>query len=77
MKFSIGTARDFYSDEKEVERLKQLGIGFVKDGDGWRRKSCGETEINTLEELLSLVGEFGDVIVYEKQHLVIYDGYLE
>ena len=36
-----------------------------------------EVEINTLEELMALVEEYGEDLVINKERIIIYDDYLE
>ncbi len=78
MRFRLRTAGRFYSDEEERKRLSKLGFQFVPLGQyTFLIEGTGTVEINTLEELLAFLKEFGSIIVEDYDSLIIYDHYIE
>ena len=82
MKFRLETSGIYYS-ESEKNKLEKLGFHFAEAdkrnlSTAYRIKSYPkvEIEINSLEELMILVKEFGEIIISENE-LEIYDNYRE
>jgi hypothetical protein len=78
--FNLSTSRFTYKKE-EALKLKKLGLKFEDINDNCvKQKGSAEIEINSLDELLSLVKEYGDIIiglVNDKPDIEIYDDYRE
>jgi hypothetical protein len=72
MKFYLNTAGNFYTDDTKT-KLEKLGFEFEEDG--WKLNNP-TIEISTLEELINLQNEYGDLII-RKDSIVIYDDYME
>ena len=82
MKFKLTTAGYFYKKEN-AESLGKLGIKFIESGQGTGIKGIFTVtqedtyiEINTIEELVALTEEYGD-IVFDGEEIEIYDDYRE
>jgi hypothetical protein len=79
MKFKIDTSGFFYSVE-EAKKLEDLGFTFEKyeyRGHQFHKTSkLIEIEINSLDELLKFVKEYGPIILKEDE-IEIYDNYRE
>lgn len=77
MIFNVVTAGKIYDDQAQIDRLKKLGFTFEEWGP--REPSWGHTgteqrisgkvsiEINTLEELITFIAEYGDVIIEQNE----------
>jgi hypothetical protein len=84
--FALTTAGFFY-EKDEAKKLEKLGFTFKKfedeiTDDCRRTKASGsvEIEIDTLDELLAIAKEHGDIIVSFNEDLPgieIYDDYRE
>lgn len=92
MKFEILTARDGYlpdDDAEKVWKLEAIGFHFHPTerlfGEGlfmWKTNTNVFTEMNSLEEMMDFVKEWGKVIVEpgiftDTPSLTIYDGEVE
>lgn len=85
MKFTVDTAKYFYSDEEEVNELEKIGFNFkIKNGepgtifeDSFTIGKDIEIELNSLEELVEFSEKFGDLIIdgVDKK-ITIYNGYV-
>lgn len=86
MKFYIKTSGMYYYDKNKIDKLKRLGFEFDPKGYILNSSStiCFDDddpelptiEINSLDELMQLVHEYGDLIVSESE-IEIYDDYRE
>ena len=81
MIFSVRTVGSQYRDKAEVESLKGLGIVFevkvdIRGAVIWFRKSYGQVELNSLEELVAFTDKYGRIIM-EGEGITIYDDYIE
>lgn len=84
MKFVLTTSSYTYENSVQRKKYEDLGFRFKFYADknfSTAQIDCGikpEIEINTLEELLKFVNDFGDIIIkdYGKE-IEIYDGYRE
>jgi len=66
------------NDVEEQKKYERLGFRYIK-GDMVTytdRHHIPQIEINTLEELINFVKEYGPVVVSENE-ITIYDDYLE
>lgn len=82
MRFKLITSGSHYT-KTEKSKLETLGFEFDETVTGsWggssftKRGKDIEIEIHTIEELLALVKNFGEIIVHEDL-LQIYDNYIE
>ena len=91
MLWVVRTAGTYYNRE-EMEKLKKLGFEFNEDveppswhGREWKG-GCHEkaggfeippVELNTIEELLEFMNEYGDIIIEDLYKITIYDDYVE
>lgn len=79
MNFELITSGYFYS-QKEKEALEKLGFRFKLDTSKKNISYCKEEdsqiELNSLEDLMNLVKDYGDVIV-SIGRVEIYDNYRE
>lgn len=73
MKFNLSTSGWSYSEQDEISRLEKLGFTF-----GPRKYIAGEPtiEINTLDELMEFVKEYGQIVL-DIDTIEIYDDYRE
>lgn len=90
--FTLTTAGSFY-EKDQAEKLEKLGFKFTKNTSGtpyfsyYRERSWVciksdrvEIKIDTLDELLALAKEYGDLVISADEgqpSIVIYDDYLE
>lgn len=84
MKFVLTTSANLYDNSRQ--RKKYAEVGFVFNLSEEKHFIRGridsdikpEIEIDTLEELLNFVEEFGDIIIKENgKEIEIYDSYHE
>lgn len=85
MKFELCTVGRFYDwDDPKVSKLKALGFKFEKDTEVYHGKEWNswykldgtvEIEINSLDELMAFVLNWGEIII-DKDSITIYDDYL-
>ena len=82
MKFKLTTAGYYYKKES-ANYLGRLGIKFIESGRGTGipgiftvTQEDTYIEINTIEELVALTEEYGD-IVFDGEEIEIYDDYRE
>ena len=82
MKFKLTTSAYFYKDEDKA-KLETLGFAFTPTKENyervfgqWRRRGDSSIDINTLEELIAFIREWGCVVVDERG-IEIYDDYRE
>jgi len=87
MKFTVTTASCHYTSAK-AQKLISLGFEMEADErsmipDDWYRpfwrsldhaENTGEVEINTLEELMAFVDEWGDILL-DADSIQIYDAW--
>lgn len=86
MKFKLYTAKTFYEmsgeENKEKEKLEKLGFVFKiyksdwRVSEEWHLVESSTIDINSLEELMVLIKEWGNVVVSEDD-ITIYNDYLE
>ena len=78
MKFSIKTTDHFYEYQEDRDKLSKLGFTF-KESE-YRRFRIDEAdvfhEINTLEELINFIKEYGEIVMTENS-IEIYNDYRE
>jgi pectin methylesterase-like acyl-CoA thioesterase len=83
MTFRLTTAGCFYSAE-QAEKLSRLGFKLQQTceptayrfGDWYMPNGQATIEINTLDELMEFVKEWGDIVLSEG-NIQIYDDYRE
>jgi len=77
MKFTVFTSKHVYSDRSDIEDLEKLGFTFDKiDYTGFVINKRPEIEINSFEELMELVHNYGKIIVNEN-FIEIYNDHRE
>ena len=80
MEFKLETASSIYSRfsrRDHVQKLKDLGFTFRRfDGGNVAIKSKPSIVVNSIEDLMKLIKNFGDIVVSEDT-IIIYDGFLE
>lgn len=85
--FTLTTAGSWYKED-QAEKLKKLGFKFTEQrshyyGDKYRvciKSDRVEIKIDTLNELLALAKEYGELVISADENqpsIVIYDDYLE
>lgn len=79
MKFTISTAAYFY--DSVDQDLINLGCVFKNLEEEARYRITIDTskaaiEINTLEELINFIDKYGKIVL-DKNHIIIYNDYLE
>lgn len=83
MKFTLGTAGNYYTKEEFHEKFEQYGFTLNKccshlDGDRFIMEDLNaHIEISSLEELLAFTNKVGDIIIQNGNHIIIYDDYVE
>jgi hypothetical protein len=88
MRFYLETSGFSYRDEKDVKKLEKLGFKFEKqEKPALRWYKRGEQilhiDFNSLDELVTLVAEYGKVIIQPPHedgwdwNIEIYDNYRE
>lgn len=81
MIFKVDTAGRRYDEPEERKRLGKLGFIFKHHSDGYFKNSFtienkGVININSIEELMLFIKEYGAIVLSEK-NITIYDDYLE
>lgn len=82
--FTLTTAGSFY-EKDQAEKLKKLGFEFTEDTFPYFEDVCiksdrVEIKIDTLDELLALAKEYGNLVIIAEEDqptIVIYDDNLE
>jgi hypothetical protein len=81
MKFTLLTAKGFGYTQDERGKLKKVGFKFIEKCKGtpfhaFLIKGSPEIEINTIDELVEFINQYGTIIV-DNGSITIYDGYTE
>ena len=81
MKFGINKVSTRWNGEKPVSDAihagqKRNGMGYNTDPPTPVFRDLWEIEINTLDDLMNLIKEHGQIIMYE-HGIEIYDGYAD
>jgi len=77
MKFTLSTSGLFYPQDDRRKELEKIGFKFEPSVfKGFSIKGSPIIEINSLEELIKLSDQFGDLIVSDGS-IEIYDDYRE
>ena len=82
--FKLTVTRRYYnSEEKEVQALKQLGFKFEPfEGDGWGNEDLRLSEditikVDNVTDLIDLCNMDGWDLVFNPEHIEIYNDYRE
>jgi len=74
MRFKLRTVGDYYN-ERDLERMVSLGFTMTPNGDALVKSGDPEIDVDSIEELMELALEHGDVIVSAdpEPSITIYD----
>lgn len=76
MKFTLVSAGKLFNSVRP--EMQSLGFVFAKYGDGYRlENSTVEIEINSLEQLVELRNQVGDLIIQSGHYIKIYNDFIE
>ena len=82
MKFNLYVVKNFYTDPKEINDLKELGFTFTKEEKHatghWIDDYEGLTiEINTIDEMIKFIEKYDEIIIHKSESITIYNDYIE
>ena len=83
MNFKIKNKGSLHNKEFDMERLRNLGFSFelydhdTYYGDRYLILGEGNVELNSIEDLVSFVEKFGQIIILDKNTIEIYNDYRE
>jgi len=82
MKFTITNADYWFDDDKRKQTYEKYGLVFkesdkeYKSHGKWQRDKDATVEINSLDEMMTLIKDVGSIVL-DEDRITIYDDYLE